>query len=121
MFYAQQPSVCSTQSGVASVPYRRTLSRGKPKLGPFLTWIHEVLAADRNEPRKQRHTTQRIFALLRTERGYTGGVSVVKDEVRAWKQTRREVFIPLSHPPCEAHVDFGFAHVDLASKRCQVA
>ena len=101
--------------------YRRVKQRAKPKLGPFLPWIHEVLAADRSEPPKQRHTAQRIFDRLRTERGYTGGVSVVKDAVRAWKQSRREVFVPLSHPPGEAQVDFGFAYVDLAGERCQVA
>lgn len=101
--------------------YRRTKGRTKPKLGPFLPWIHEVLEADRSAPPKQRHTAQRIFARLRAEREYTGGVSVVKDAVRAWKQSRREVFVPLSHPPGEAQVDFGFAYVDLAGERCQVA
>ena len=101
--------------------YRRTQPRAKSKLGPFLPWIHEVLEADRSAPPKQRHTAQRIFDRLRTERGYTGGVSVVKDAVRAWKQSRREVFVPLSHPPGEAQVDFGFAYVDLAGERCQIA
>jgi transposase len=101
--------------------YRRVKPRAKPKLGPFLPWIHEVLEADRGAPPKQRHTAQRIFDRLRAEQGYTGGVSVVKDAVRAWKQSRREVFVPLSHPPGEAQVDFGFAYVDLAGVRCQVA
>jgi transposase len=101
--------------------YRRTLPRVKPKLGPFLAWIHETLEADRSAPPKQRHTAQRIFERLRTERGYTGGISVVKDAVRAWKQLRREVFVPLSHPPGEAQVDFGFAYVDVAGERQQVA
>jgi len=41
--------------------YRRTKERTRPKLGPFLPWIHEVLEADRSAPPKQRHTAQRIF------------------------------------------------------------
>jgi transposase len=101
--------------------YRSTKQRAKPKLGPFLPWIHAILEADRSAPPKQRHTAQRIFDRLRTEQGYPGGVTVVKDAVRAWKQSRREVFVPLSHPPGEAQVDFGFAYVDLAGQRCQVA
>jgi len=32
----------------------------------------------------------------------------VKDAVRAWKQSRREVFVPLSHPPGEAQVEYAF-------------
>ena len=43
---------------------------------------------------------------MREEHGYTGGETVVKDAVRAWKQSHQEVFLPLSHPPGEAQVDF---------------
>jgi len=37
----------------------------------------------------------------------------VKDAVRAWRQQHKEVFLPLSHPPGEAQVDFGEADVIL--------
>jgi hypothetical protein len=33
----------------------------------------------------------------------------------------QETFLPLSHPPGEAQVDFGYADVDLAGERTQVA
>ncbi len=41
--------------------------------------------------------------------------------VRAWKATNKEVFLPLSHPPGEAQVDFGLAQVTIAGKTEKVA
>ncbi len=57
----------------------------KRKLGPFLRVVDAILSADALAPPKQRHTSQRIFARLRGEHGFTGGYTVVKDYVR---QTR---------------------------------
>ena len=79
--------------------YRMQKPRAKPKLGRFLPIIHEILKQDRKAPRKQRHTAKRIFERLRDEYGYEGKLTVVKDAVRAWKRTRAEVFMPLSHRP----------------------
>jgi len=93
--------------------YRTSRPRKKGKLEPFLPIIHEMLEADLQAPRKQRHTAQRIFERLRTEHGYEGGQTVVKDAVRAWRQSHQEVFLPLSHPPGEAQVDFGEATVEV--------
>lgn len=101
--------------------YRRQAQREQPVLGPHLAWVHEVLVQDKQEPKKQRHTAKRIFDRLKVERGFTGGYTVVKDAVQKWKATTKEVFVPLSHPPGEAQVDFGFAYVDVAGERQQVA
>jgi len=101
--------------------YRRQVQREQPVLGSHLAWIHEVLEQDKQEPRKQRHTAKRIFDRLKVERGYIGGYTVVKDAVQKWKARTKEVFVPLSHPPGEAQVDFGFAYVDVAGERQQVA
>src|SRR5262245_174945 len=46
--------------------------RAKPRLGPFLPIIHAILEADRQAPKKQRHTAQHIFDRLRDEHGYAG-------------------------------------------------
>lgn len=86
-------------------------------MGQHLAWIHEVLEQDKQEPKKQRHTAKRIVDRLRAEKGYPGGYTVVKEAVRAWKDATKEVFVPLSHPPGEAQVDFGFAYVDVAGER----
>ena len=101
--------------------YRRKQPRRKPKLEPFLPIIHEILEQDGHAPRKQRHTAWRIFQRLRDEHGFTGGYTIVKDAVRAWKQGRQEVFLPLSHPPGEAQVDYGEATVKLAGEVTKVA
>jgi len=41
--------------------------------------------------------------------------------VRAWKQSHQEVFLPLSHPPGEAQVDFGEATIRLSGQETKVA
>ena len=48
---------------------------------------------------------------LRDEHGYTGCESIVRAAVHDWRKTTAEVFVPLSHPPGEAQVDFGHAEV----------
>jgi transposase len=101
--------------------YRLKQPRKKPTLDPFLPIVHEILEADKKAPKKQRHTATRIFHRLRDEQGYTGSYTTVRNAVRAWKRKTREVFLPLSHPMGEAQVDFGFAEIDLAGKRQQVA
>jgi transposase len=93
--------------------YRLSQPRPKPKLEPFLPIIEQILQDDRQAPRKQRHTAKRIFERLRDEYGFEGGYTIVKDAVREWKQTQKEVFLPLSHPPGEAQVDFGEATIKL--------
>ncbi|MDQ3483657.1 MAG: IS21 family transposase [Pseudomonadota bacterium] len=94
-----------------SVPpgYTRTKPVAKPKLGTLLPVIDAILEADCTAPVKQRHTAKRIFERLRDEHGYDGGLTVVKDYVRIARGRQREIFVPLSHPPGHAQVDFGEA------------
>ena len=101
--------------------YRRATPRPRPKLDPFLPVLHQILEEDRKAPRKQRHTARRLFERLRDEHGYTGGLTIVKDAVRAWRRTHTEVFVPLTHPPGEAQVDFGEAQVTLDGRPTKVA
>ena len=101
--------------------YRLVRARPKPKLGPFLGVIDEILAADRDAPAKQRHTAKRIFERLRDEWGYEGGESQVRGAVAEATRYSREVFVPLSHPPGEAQFDFGEATVVIAAERTKAA
>jgi transposase len=87
----------------------RSKPPGKPELGPLIPVIDAILAADVTAPPKRRHTAQRIFERLRTEHGFAGGYTVVKDYVRLAKGRSRETFVPLAHPPGHAQVDFGEA------------
>ena len=94
-----------------SVPpgYRRSKPPVRPKLGAFITIIDAILAEDKSRPRKQQHTSKRIFERLRDEHGFTGGMTIVKDYVALCRQRSREMFVPLVHPPGHAQVDFGEA------------
>jgi transposase len=100
--------------------YRKRKPREKPVLGPFVALIHEILEADKKAPKKQRHTAKRIFERLR-EKGYTGGITVVGEEVRRIKQRSAEVFMPLVHRPGEAQADFGAAMVVYRGQERKVA
>jgi transposase len=101
--------------------YRRTVPRPRPKLDPFLPVIHQILEDDKKVHKKQRHTARRIFDRLRDEYDYTGGKTVVKEAVSAWRRTRAEVFVPLTHRPGEAQVDLGEAEVVLDGRAAKVA
>ena len=99
-----------------SVPpgYRRQQPVRRPKLDAWTGAIDQILEDDKAESRKQRHTAKRIFERLRDEHGYTGGYTIVKDYVRLKKLSRREMFVPLAHPPGDAQADFGEAMVVIA-------
>ncbi len=102
-------------------PYQTAQPRGKPKLGPFLGVIEEILQADLQAPPKQRHTARRIYERLRDEHDYQGCASIVRDAVREYKHRQAEAFVPLLHPPGEAQCDFGRARVIVAGQEWQAA
>ena len=88
--------------------YQRAKPVEKSKIGPYLGRIREIIDADKQMPKKQRHTAKKILEILQSE-GFTGGYTIVKDAVREIKKTSKEVFMPLSQRPGEAQVDFGHA------------
>ena len=101
--------------------YRRTRPHRTSILEPLLPVVHQILRDDKKAPRKQRHTAVRIYRRLRDEHGYGGGLTVVKDAVRAWRGRNAEVFVPLAHRPGEAQADFGEAEVTLDGRPAKVA
>jgi transposase len=88
--------------------YRLKKPRSKPKMGPYLERIAQIIEEDKALPRKQRHTAKRIYERLR-EMGYGGRYTQVKDAVRELLRVKQEVFMPLMHRVGEAQVDFGYA------------
>jgi len=48
-----------------------------------------------------------IHARRRVEHGFTGGITIVTDDVREKKRRSKDVFVPLSPAPGHAQVDFG--------------
>ena len=94
-----------------SVPpgYVRKKAPFRPKLDAFVGVIDAIMAADKDRPKKQRHTGKRIFERLRDEHGFTGKVTIVKDYVAGLRRRTQEMFVPLAHPPGHAQADFGEA------------
>ena len=62
-------------------------------------------------PRKQRHTAKRIHERLKAEHKFTGGYTIIKDDVRQRERRTREMFVPQAPPPGHAQADFGEAVV----------
>jgi len=100
--------------------YRMQKLRQKPKLGPFVDRIRQILQQDKQVPKKQRHTAKRIFERLQAE-GYTGGYTVVKEAVSEIKRTSKEVYMPLVHRPGDAQVDYFHALARLGGVLQKVA
>lgn len=105
-----------------SVPpgYRRSKPVRRPKLDPYTAIIDAILEEDKTRPRKQRHTAKRIFERLRDEYGFDGGITIIKDYVRKRRQHSQEVFVPLSHAPGHAQVDFGEAEAVIGGVKRKV-
>ena len=98
---------------------RSPVGRPAPRLGPYRAVIDEWLLADRDAPRKQRHTARRIYQRLVDEHGADVAESTVRQYVRSRKRALGwpvgEVFVPQVHAPgVEAEVDWGEADVVLA-------
>jgi transposase len=105
-------------------PRKRPEGRPAPALGPHRALIDEWLLADREAPRKQRHTARRIWQRLVEERGAEVAEVTVRQYVRA---RRREIGLPgeayvpqVHHPAQEAEVDWGEAVVELRGRRLGV-
>lgn len=67
--------------------------------------------SDKAVNRKQRHTAKRVFDRLREEHGFTGGYTIIKDDIRERERRGQEMFVPLAHPSGHAQADFGEAIV----------
>ena len=99
--------------------YRLREARPKPKIGPYLERIAQIIEEDKALPKKQRHTAKRIYERIR-EMGYEGKYTQVKDAVRELVRLKQEVFMPLIHRPGEAQVDFGHALVRICRDRPRI-
>lgn len=101
---------------------RKSGDRVRPKLLPVKGFIEEMLASDREAPRKQRHTAHRIWTRLRTEHPEH---EISESQVRRYVRMRKrelglagtEVFVPQSYSfGQEAQVDWYEATVKLSGE-----
>jgi transposase len=100
--------------------------RPRPRLEPVAGFIDAILEADRQAPRKQRHTAHRIYVRLRQERSEH---PIAEPTVRRYVRERkavlgwlaRETFVPQSYPwGSEAQVDWYEAYADLDDERVRL-
>ena len=70
--------------------YQCRAPRAKPKLGPFLAIIEQIVTGDESAPKKQRHHAMRIFERLRDGHGYEGGPTQVRAYVAVLKGRKRQ-------------------------------
>src|SRR5450631_1318514 len=91
--------------------YQRKKPIQRPKLGPWLGIIDQILLDDQSQPKKQRHTAKRVWDRLKAEHAFDGCYTIVKDYVRQARLQHKEVFVPLAHPPGDAQADFDEALV----------
>jgi transposase len=101
-------------------PPRETYPRRpRPAIDPYAEVIDGWLLADRDVPRKQRHTARRVWQRLVAEHGAAlAEVTVSRYVARRRVELgldRVEVAVPQTHPPgAEAEVDFGEFHARVA-------
>jgi transposase len=101
--------------------YQRVQAADRPVIGPWLGRLREFLEANRGQPPKQRYTVKRMWEVI-CEDGFAGGYTTVKDTVRLLRKAApKEVFMPLTQPPGEAQVDFGYALARIAGQLTKVA
>jgi transposase len=107
-------------------PVKRPPShRPAPKLGGYRALIDAWLEADREAPRKQRHTAKRIWRRLVDEHGADVAETTVRDYVRRRRRQMgwpvADVFVPQTHAPgAGAEVDWGQAQVVLGGTSTRV-
>jgi hypothetical protein len=103
----------------AEPPERKQSERKRPVIGPLLPFIDAILEADRNAPRKQRHTAHRIFERIKTELPERKVAEVtVRQYVRERKRelgwSARTTCVPQSYAPGqEGQVDWYEAWAEL--------
>lgn len=110
-------------------PERKKQVRGRRSvLEPAMGWIDEILRADLGAPRKQRHTSERIFQRLRGEYNFDQACystvcnyvnrrrPEIAEEAREGRR-HLEGMVPQVHEPgAEAEVDFADVWVRLAGE-----
>lgn len=102
--------------------YKERKVQPSPALGPYQAIIDEWLKKDQTQPKKQRHTSRRVFNRLVAEHGFSGGESTVRRYVRQMRIDQGldlscQVFIPCAPDAGrEAEVDWGQATAILAGE-----
>ena len=105
--------------------YATKNKQGYPVMGPYQEKIKQWLEADKEQPKKQRHTARRIYNRLVEEESFNGRESTVRRYVRGAKcelgMDNGKAFIPLDPELAkEGEVDWGSAVAILGGIRTPI-
>ncbi len=101
--------------------YTMSEPRACPVMDPHREVILKWLRDDQEAPPKQYHTARRVFDRLCEDRGFTGAESTVRRYLARLRNSRPEVFIPLTADPAEVvEVDWGQAWALINGERRQI-
>ncbi len=106
----------------AQPPERRSSKRERLVMGPLIRFIDAILEADRNAPRKQRHTAHRIWQRILTELSERKVAEVtirqyVRERKRELGWSSRRTCVPQSYEPGqEGQVDWYEAWAELSGE-----
>jgi len=100
--------------------YHRSEAPRRPTLDVYVGVIDEILRTNKALIKKQRHSAKRIFERQRDEHGYAGSLRTVTYYGREQKRRIKEVFVPLSHRPGHAQVDFGEILGVISGTECKI-
>jgi transposase len=111
------------RNDVTELVYERQ-KQPRPKLGPYVSILEDLLEADEELVRKRRRSSQVLFELLQAQ-GYMGGYDSVRRYVKAWRARKRQlsapVYIPLVFQPGEAfQFDWSEDHAELSGAMTKV-
>ena len=111
-----------------AIPPKRKKRQGETTrlISEVVLFVHQILTADQQTPRKQRHTAQRIYERLREEMPQQEvSPRSVRRVVQGWKQQhkleRAETYISQQYDAGrEAQVDWYEAYGDLGGERVKL-
>jgi transposase len=121
-FGLSRNTVAKYLRGPEAPSYRVIQARGRPVFDKWEEHVRTILAEDRNAPRKQKHTANRVYQRLKNEYGYTGSARTVRYVVAEIKnKPSKATFLPLQYElGKDAQVDFGESYADIAGVRTKV-
>ena len=105
---------------------KKTVRETTRLIGEVLLFVQQVLAADQQAPRKQRHTAQRIYERLREEMPqYEVSARSVRRAVQEWKEEekcgRAETYISQTYEAGrEAQVDWYEAYAEVGGEQVKL-
>jgi transposase len=100
--------------------YRHSEPPHRPTLDVYVGVIDELLRSNKALIKKTALHLKAHFERLRDEYGYVGSLTTVTYFVREQKRRTKEVFLPLSHRPGHAQVDFGETLGVIGGVECKI-